>query len=226
MSSQPRRSPRLLAAEWKANAVAYYTHPNASHVPAGPPNTFVSTQSVPDSTPPPSRSDRLAAKMVVTQSVVTNPSVSTQPRRSVRLAAKMIVRQPAVTTSSTSSGSTQFTSLGVALQSRFDAERKKKFDIQAYTYMNPLFIVLDHTHDCNFRLDIITRLVTYLNINPEILIWNPRIRATITQTIERLSNQLKDRTDIDRKIVYAFVNQIDLLKMKLTVLSHHPDYVS
>ena len=158
------------------------------------------TQSVPDSTPP--------------------------PRRSARLAAKMIVTQPAVTTSSTSSGSTQFTSLGVALQSRFDAERKKKFDIKAYTYMKPLFIVLDHTYDCNFRLDIITRLVTYLNINPEILIWNPKIRTTITQTIERLSNQVKDRTDIDREIVYAFVNQIDLLKLKLSVLSYHPDYVA
>lgn len=71
MSAQPRRSPRLLAAEWKANAIAYHARRNASRIPAGPPNTFVSTvpsptpnqtQPVPDSTPPPRRSPRLAAK--------------------------------------------------------------------------------------------------------------------------------------------------------------------
>ena len=72
MSTQPRRSPRLLAAEWKANAAAYHTRRNASRVPAGPPNTFVSTvpspapiqapAPVPESTPPPRRSARLAKK--------------------------------------------------------------------------------------------------------------------------------------------------------------------
>ncbi len=77
-SSQPRRSPRLLAAEWKANAEAYRARRNASRVPAGPPNTFVSTvpsppvaapvaepvpTPVPDSTPPPRRSARLAEKL-------------------------------------------------------------------------------------------------------------------------------------------------------------------
>jgi hypothetical protein len=78
-SSQPRRSPRLVAAEWKANAEAYRARRNASRVPAGPPNTFVSTvpspppvvtsvpppvaAPVPDSTPPPRRSARLAEKL-------------------------------------------------------------------------------------------------------------------------------------------------------------------
>ena len=83
-SSQPRRSPRLVAAEWKANAEAYRARRNASRVPAGPPNTFVSTvptppqapvaapitapeqpqpPSVPDSTPPLRRSARLAEKL-------------------------------------------------------------------------------------------------------------------------------------------------------------------
>ena len=87
-SSQPRRSPRLVAAEWKANAEAYRARRNASRVPAGPPNTFISTvptppqapvvapipapitapeqaqpPSVPDSTPPLRRSARLAEKL-------------------------------------------------------------------------------------------------------------------------------------------------------------------
>jgi hypothetical protein len=77
-SSQPRRSPRLVAAEWKANADAYHARRNASRVPAGPPNIFVSTVltpapveapaqpqpiPVPDSTPKPRRSARLAEKL-------------------------------------------------------------------------------------------------------------------------------------------------------------------
>lgn len=73
MSTQPRRSPRLLAAEWKANAEAYHTPRNASRVPAGPPNPFVSTIPLPPQTQP-----------VVTVSLVPN-----RPRRSPRLAAKL-----------------------------------------------------------------------------------------------------------------------------------------
>jgi hypothetical protein len=195
MSSQPRRSPRLLAAEWKANAVAYHTRRNASRVPAGPPNTFVSTQPVPDSTPPPRRSTRLAAKIVVKQPVVDSvPSKSSEPT------------QP--------------------IQQRISPEDKKRITTETCLYLLPLFDVLNNIHITNILADIILRIMSYINLHPEALIWNPKFRITVYDICIRLWNQAKDRPDIDEDSKYALHHEVQLLTSKLSNMISHPDYVA
>jgi hypothetical protein len=195
MSSQPRRSPRLLAAEWKANAEAYHTRRNASRVPAGPPNTFVSTQPVPDSTPPPRRSTRLAAKIVVKQPVVDSvPSKSSEPT------------QP--------------------IQQRISPEDKKRITTETCLYLLPLFDVLNNIHITNIRAEIILRIMSYINLHPEALIWNPKFRITVYDTCIRIWNQAKDRPDIDEDSKYALHHEVQLLTLKLSNMISHPDYVA
>jgi hypothetical protein len=195
MSTQPRRSPRLLAAEWKANAAAYHTRRNASRVPAGPPNTFVSTHPVPDSTPPPRRSTRLAAKIVVKQPVVDSvPSKSSEPT------------QP--------------------IQQRISPEDKKRITTETCLYLLPLFDILNHIRITNVRAEIILRIMSYLNLHPEALIWNPKFRIAVYDTCIRIWNQAKDRPDIDEDRKHALHHEVQLLNVKLSNMISHPDYVA
>ena len=138
-STQPRRSPRILAAEWKANAIAYHARRNASRVPAGPPNTFVSTvpspiptqtQPVPDSTPPPRRSPRIAAKRYASM--------------------------------------TSF----------------------AKQTLLPIFTKLEHTTNITARVNLVTDLLANLELNPNILIWNPKFRASVTNKLDDIWNHV------------------------------------
>jgi hypothetical protein len=198
MSTQPRRSPRLLAAEWKANAEAYHTRRNASRVPAGPPNTFVSTHPVPDSTPP--------------------------PRRSTRLAAKIVVKQPVV--DSVSSKLSEMTQPTQPTQQRISPEDKKRMTTETCLYLLPVFDILNHIHIINIRAEIILRMMSYINLHSEALIWNPKFRITVYDTCIRIWNQAKDRPDIDEDRKHALHHEFQLLKVKLSTMITHPDYLA
>ena len=95
-----------------------------------------------------------------------------------------------------------------------------------FNLLAPLFAQLQETRDTNDRMYIIHDIMTLMRISRKILIRSPKLRTTLSTTINRLWSQMERRTDLDpvlkRKCNACFSD----LETMLDDIRSDPSYVA
>ena len=142
--------------------------------------------------------------------------MSSQPRRSARIAAKMAAAQPVIPSQQSQPRRSP----------RLAVKRHAIMISQARHFLLPLFDQLEHTRCHNSRAHLILQIINYLIIFPNILIWNPKFRGTVSVRINHIWNQVKDSKVIDKNNKNNINECFKSLQQTLVDIQSHPDYVS
>lgn len=149
----------------------------------------------------PRRSLRLATKMPVVQDPSHSSKSSeliqqTQPRRSPRLAAKRVATQSA----------------------RSIAEHTN-------IALLPFIQEFNRSSNCTEQMAAIHKIMSYLSNNPDVLIWIPSIRITISNAIRRILGQINSISNIDTNDKNKLTQCFESLQQTLITIQSHPEYV-